>query len=313
MLEIKQKRIRSLKRHLSDELVGKELVFLVQSNELLNEKIKKAGFILPLKNGDTVLPTVIGSITRFNANGKEIPLKDEPKETKYRDFEFTRQEWHGQETVDVTSIVWIPYQRYQRKTLPSPAVELTIVVNEAGQHLITTPPIIFKEKNYTNILHCINLLLELFNECIIMESDNGKFQPVKRQKLNWELLPKGEQPWEVIEEYVRKKRLKQPEKTYAASLDRFKKINSLKPDFHATGNGGYTGYVAFGFTDLNIYVLESQYHNNATYVFGQDWESLTQLTKAEILFGNLHKKRLVHSKTWFKELSTYINSLRKKK
>lgn len=48
----------------------------------------------------------------------------------------------------------------------------------------------------------------------------------------------------------------------------------------------------------NIYVLESVYTNNATYVFGADWELLSKLTKAEILNAELHDARLIHNDNW---------------
>ena len=45
-------------------------------------------------------------------------------------------------------------------------------------------------------------------------------------------------------------------------------------------------------------MLESVYTNNATYVFGADWELLSKLTKAEILNAELHDARLIHNDNW---------------
>ena len=47
-----------------------------------------------------------------------------------------------------------------------------------------------------------------------------------------------------------------------------------------------------------MYVLESVYTNNATYIFGDDWEHLSQLSKAEILKDGLQDVRLIHNDNW---------------
>ena len=66
----------------------------------------------------------------------------------------------------------------------------------------------------------------------------------------------------------------------------------------AIGKGGFGGYFVFGFPKLDIFILESIYLGNATYVFGDDWQRLSQLTKADILNGQLHKERVIHRSGW---------------
>ncbi len=304
---IKKKYIRNLEKYLSSELIGKKLTFIINTNQFDTDYLSKIGFKTPISEGQSVLPSVVGSVSRFNADGKEIPLKDEEREICYRDFEFTRKEWHGREQVDVTDSVWIPYERYPRLFVEPPSIELTIIKNKAGELLIKTPPLTYNESSKKDILHCINLILELFGECHVFEEDNNDFVITPITKLHWEILPKGELPWDVLKQAIRNNRRKQADKSFNASLDRFKEINSLKPDFHATGSGGYQGYVIFGFTDKNLYVFESQFANNATYIFDKDWKELSKLTKAEILAGNLHTERLIHSPKWSQSIKQVIN------
>ena len=45
-----------------------------------------------------------------------------------------------------------------------------------------------------------------------------------------------------------------------------KLIYARKPDFVVYGRAGFKGYAVFGFTSKNLYVLESAFPNNATYV-----------------------------------------------
>jgi hypothetical protein len=85
-------------------------------------------------------------------------------------------------------------------------------------------------------------------------------------------------------------------------MERFHRVNGYEPSFVAVGRAGFKGYVVFGFPDLNIYILESTQTNNATYVFEENWERLSQMTKAEILNNELHKDRIIHRQSWFRKL-----------
>lgn len=64
------------------------------------------------------------------------------------------------------------------------------------------------------------------------------------------------------------------------------------------GEAGFTGYFVFGFPAKKLFVLESIYSDNATYVLDEDWEQISRLTKAEILDQGLHQERLVHRVGW---------------
>jgi hypothetical protein len=113
---IHKNKIRSLSSNIPGALHGKKLILAVdfKSNQAKAEKI---GFTATPTKGDTVLPKPIGSTTRFNANGKEKILRDQPKEKLYRTQEWTREEWRGKgETETVTSLVDIPYYRFHANT-----------------------------------------------------------------------------------------------------------------------------------------------------------------------------------------------------
>lgn len=305
MKVINQKRVNNVNSFLTDDIEGQELSIAVKISEIPPELLSKAGFDEKYNVGQTVLPSIIGPISRFNAIGKEIPIKTEPMETRYRDMEFTRYEWHGPDRVEVTGVVWIPYKRYQRDIINPPGVQFTLAVSPNGTNLVIGEKVACIEKNHENIKHQINLFLEYFGHCLILVNDEN---PVIKQivHLNWDILPPGEYPWEVVHEHLNAKLTRQPPKSLAAALNRFEQINSLQPDFHGFGRGGYRGYVVFGFRDRNLFVLESQNPNNAVYIFRDDWEKLSQLTKAEILSENLQYGRVIHRENWFNELQNIL-------
>ena len=44
--------------------------------------------------------------------------------------------------------------------------------------------------------------------------------------------------------------------------------------------------------------MENMIYGNATYVFRDNWEEFSKLSKAEIIQNNLQEKRLVHRGSW---------------
>jgi hypothetical protein len=56
--------------------------------------------------------------------------------------------------------------------------------------------------------------------------------------------------------------------------------------------------VTFGFPVYGIHVLECTHEGNATYVFGNDREELSQWTKAEVLSENRQLHRFIHARNW---------------
>lgn len=54
----------------------------------------------------------------------------------------------------------------------------------------------------------------------------------------------------------------------------------------------------FGYPNKDLYVLESMELNNATYIFKSDWQELSKISKKQIIDGNLHYKRIIHSPQW---------------
>ncbi|EGK5123772.1 hypothetical protein IPA06_003132, partial [Escherichia coli] len=119
-------------------------------------------------------------------------------------------------------------------------------------------------------------------------------------------LPQGQQPWSTIGSKILSAIKIRGKGNTAVVEGRLELINSKKPDFVAVGQAGFQGYVIFGFTGQNIYVLESSQCNNATYILNNNWQQLSQLTKAEILDGNLHHARVIHRVNWAAEILKYL-------
>jgi len=298
-MKIKGKRIRTPKNYLIGILSNKEFYIGIESSEVDSAKITHIGFSNSLNIGEQVLPSSIGKVSDFNANGGFEKLMDLPKETVYREVEMT--DWHG-----YTHFVDVPYKRYQREPIPAPSIELTIIENN-GKKIIVSPKLNNNKSSEFQSKHIINLFLELFGECEVLKEDlTPSFKNIKR--LNWNVLPQGKYPWselkdkvgEIVSKYNYSKEKKEKIER------RTSLINQYSPDFIAIGNAGFHGYMIFGFPNKNIYVLESVHFGNATYVFGNNWEELSKLSKKEILDGNLHTNRFVHRNMWEREIKNLL-------
>lgn len=294
LIVIRQSRIRSLDRHLAAVPPGSPLTLAVRIGEERRAALEAIGLGPSPAPGDTVLPADLGPVSRFNAHGREIVRRDLPMEQVYRQVLWTWEEWHGRHTIEREKIVDVPYSRYPRDFVPPPSIELRCEADESGTPYLVIDGGSYAPSNEEALLHKINLLLELFGECEVLRPDLTPFVPARLRRLNWEILPKGRLPWDTVRKAVEPILERSLPGNRPVIQARLETIESYRPDFHAIGRGGFSGYVVFGFDRLGLYVLESAHYGNATYVLGKDWERLSQMTKAELLDGSLHEDRVIH-------------------
>lgn len=299
-MRIEQKRVINLSK-LNVIQEGKKIRISVNKLEDKKTMLKKLGFSDELNIGETVLPSVIGPASRKNANGYYIIHRDKPKEKHSRMIEWTYKQWSGRgDTIEVTDSTAVEYERYPRTFILPEGIEFTIAMKNDDKLLISPE----FEIGYDNekVKMAINVMLEAFGSCEILDSDNNPILASKTIRLNWDILPKGEYPWEVQVERLKPFLNKSKGKNKAVIERRLEQINKYNPDFTAIGNAGFGGYIIHGFVSRNIYVLESIEVNNATYILNSDWKTISMLTKSEILNNNFHKARVIHNKYWYKEI-----------
>jgi hypothetical protein len=295
---IKKTRIRNLQLHLSGISPGDTVVFALHDLTAHQARLQRAGFPLPLVAGTSVLPTARGPVSRYNAEGKYLIHRDQPKETVYHQREWSYNEWHGPYQVPATKVVDIPYERYPRTFVPPPSVEFKLVTTADDILALVTDPVAYKPENFDRCIHTVNLLLEYFGECHVLNQNLDSIIRVEVRRLNWDVLPKGERPWPQMQSLLKERIPRFDSDRNAGFRNNLAFLNDLKPNFAAVGRAGFAGYVIVGFSEHDLYICESYYKNNATYVFAADWERLSQMTKAEILNQQLQKDRIIHMPGW---------------
>ena len=110
------------------------------------------------------------------------------------------------------------------------------------------------------------MLLELFREAEVLRTNLRAFVPPTLRRVNWDILPPGRHPWTSIAPQVRSILDRKGKRKRPVFVHRWDTIQSYGPEFLAVGRQGFSGYLIFGFPGLDLYVLESAYYGNATYV-----------------------------------------------
>ena len=294
-MHISQRRIMKIDAYLNEFKVGEEIYIIQNNTSKYTKKLEEIGFDSSLIVGNSVLPKAIGSVSRFNANGKFELLRDESKETYIIDREI---KWLAFGKHPMSRLVTFSYNRYKRKLIDAPAQELVVMTDKDDNKIISSKLITFTLENKLLIKHNVNLFLELFGECQLVDKNliSRIKTPIKR--LNWNLLPKGKMPWNELENHLKDKTDIELNRNSKEIYARINYINSFEPDFIATGNGGFNDYVVLGFKSMDIFVLENRKPQNATYIFRNNWQDITKLSKREILKESLQDKRLIHNLNW---------------
>lgn len=289
-MKITKQRIKTLGNYLTG-LNNNDNFYIALTDLSDTNRLQQVGFSPQINIGEQILPSILGSISRFNSNGSFIIHRDQPKQTVYRQADI--KDWRGNyHTVD------IPYKRYPRSPIPAPELELTVVNVANKQKIIRSPQFTKGVTPENEIIHAINLFLELFSQCDTLQANLVPVFNVPVTRLNWDMLPPGNYPWNVLKNNVQRAIGNVRPNRRRLIERRLETISNHNPNFVAVGNAGFRGYIVFGFPNKNFFILESIHQGNATYVFGQNWQQLSQLTKEQILNQNLQQQRIIHRQGW---------------
>lgn len=293
----KQVRTLSVYRKIIERLPQFRLV----SPNLTDRLARGVGFDGVPEEGDSILPISSGPATTFNAHGKEVVRRDLPMETRSRMISTSWQDWHGQTHHGIQTR---DYEAYPRDLIPPPEEFLT-AMRKNGE-IVAASRVVERDEPEADIVNLLNIFLECFPTFEIAQPDLT--EPTQVRKLNWKILPQGHYPFERARQELEGYLQKLSEDDRATATERIRGITRHDPDFVAVGLGGFSDYVVFGFTGRRRYVLESPNTGNATYIFRDEWEPISQLSKREILQDNLQEARLVHNSRWRQAVSEVINN-----
>lgn len=300
---LKQTRILSYS-YFASAIPGTPIYVKVENVGRFRDNLEAFGFNDADESGTTILPCSINRYARKNAEPYFTINRQLPKENYTQTVYWTRYEWAGRGQLNpVTDFSYIVKKRYHRDYFPPYDVKFTLVKNSNDSYIVSEA-IPYTDENREKLLNTVNMILGVFGECSVdfNEKENG----VRRTVVNWDILPQGEYPWETVKETLHRLTKDRKKTQVELMIRNCEAIYQRNPDFVAYGRAGFKGYAVFGFTSRNLYILESAMPNNATYILQDDWESISQLSKAEILSQELHKARIIHSESWQKNFDAIM-------
>lgn len=291
------KYIINANKHLTGIAQGEVFYVGKKLSEIENSQLLGIGFPSEISEGISLLGRAIGPVSRRNVYGSHVKLKHLPKETLYRDV--CVKDWHGN-----YHYVDIPYQRYKRNHIPAPEVELHVrSIND--QLYILSDQLLKNDDRQEYNKHIINLFLEYFGSFEILDGNmQSTFHELPVHRVNWEILPPGDYPWEHIPSEGIKLTGKNNKIRQQHIYDH---IYRHSPSSITIGRGGLSGYIAFDFQEKGFVLLEHISYGNATYVFDNNWEQYSQLTKREIISGDLQRSRIIHREGWEHAIDSLFN------
>lgn len=298
------KRISSWSKYSAHVKQGQTAFIGLKITSANTETLQKIGFPPELTVGLSICPsTKFGPVSRFNAKGKEVPQRDMPKESYFQEVYREWKDWHGTTHFGYYDV---ERKRFPRRLISPPSEFLNILEHDNEKFIVAGESFTQGITEESSTIHKVNLFLELFGEADILDENMCPFVIPKLVRVNWEILPAGEWPWTQSKNDFKSEIQGLPKSSKKVMENRLQVLSQFNPSFVAQGVNGYNGYLVFAFPHKNLYMLESPFYGNATYVFEGDWESLSQFTKAQILASNKHKQRIVHSSSWVDEIKKIL-------
>lgn len=269
-----------------------KIKIFVPFEEKVNEKLK-------FKNiGDILVPSpLLGRISNMNANGWEEKEKNKEKVDK-----LVSTIWlHPYGNHKIPEVAIDIYRKCYQTVFHAPyEIKFQLIENNKKQKIIAA--ILEKGFEY-NIIHIINLFIEIADICYI--SDSEDFLETKYTFYNWELLPPGELPHNFVKKFIRNKQI--TNKTF--DMHRLEVLDSYEVEERGNGINGFYGYFAYIFDSFCIF--ESPIYGNATYIVPKEnWKELSRMSKKELFDNNFVIKKIIHDKDWERNIKSTINDFR---
>ncbi|MDY3325804.1 hypothetical protein PG637_09015 [Riemerella anatipestifer] len=304
-----RRRIRNIDKYLKFFLTeGDDYYLGIPFEEYLKSPLlKEYGLPQTFPNQKTEIePAPKGSVTKANSNGKYGRKQPEEFEEIIRRIDYIRKKDKVRIKYDRS------YKVYKKVLLHQFKSKLSFVVNKHGEEIVISERLKYDDFTTVKATHIANIFCEIFNTFEVYDKDlnpaihfNTKFEQL--------ILPSGVLDENNFEELVEiNKRFTKNEEKQKAFQKRLQLLKSYNPDLRGKGPAGFLGYLVFGFSDIDIVILENMYSGNATYVFTtENFEKNIINDKQTVLNKKLHERRFFHNDNWDKLISSYLEKLGK--
>ena len=252
-------------------------------------------------------PATTGRWSRWNLSGREIVRKDLPK--KYHSWTIESPDFQGGGTHPVS----FSREVFRKQRLYGQQIEASVTrVDEPRDSLVGTVLLTlqapYDESAEHAYLYAASLARTWFGSATAYPLGDAGIPQIPDQSVSWEFLPDG--TVEEIRAAVTKKfSASAPPHDIEIMIDRLQKVQSLSPEKRLVGSLGLQRYVGYMFGD-DFVAFENPRVGNALYLLYGDWESLSQLSRSQLLASREGEfDRIIHSAKWFERLRLAVYRL----
>lgn len=249
-----------------------------------------------------------GRYSRANIEGKSIPRKDLPMVTRTFSVDAPN---YGDWSLGSHEVSW-DRDVYQRDYIPPR--ELAIKIEQVAED-VQLQSLVFRftvdevlDRGSTDfherLLFNINLLQENVGNFDVFPSSAPVETYLKSLYVNWELLPPGEREVNIAKIF---RSVKTDEPRIRQQIaQRYDFLARLKPLQFIRGTNGFRNYCGAQFAP-DLVVFENIEYGNAIYVMFEDWATLSQKSRTELLAEHPDNiVRVPHTADWEGRLSGLI-------
>lgn len=224
-------------------------------------------------------PASCGVFAGRNLEGWTEKRNDLPKEL--REVSSWAPSWNsGSYHLVSRQIEAYPVEHHAAKLLTLSATVLEDLVDSALVRFRIDQPLDRSSEEFAaDLLFNIRLLQEAVGEAHIFDADLSDDEFARIQRVDWELLPPGS--GERVLERLASSNPKDSERLNVAG-ERLRVLDRLGHDGYIVGAGKFARYFGVKFSG-RLVALESLEYGNALYVFDENWEQLTQLSRTELI------------------------------
>jgi hypothetical protein len=242
-------------------------------------------------------PRTCGPQARRNLDGWEVKRTDLEKET--RDISNWAPNWHssGYHLVSRTIEAW-PVEHHSAKLLTISAGVLNLPTQDATSiRFRVDQPLHRDDPDFErDLAFNLRLLREAVGDAHVHSADFTDDDFANIQRVDWELLPAGTGEDQVLKRLATRKGITEEKLNVAA--ERLRVLDRLNHDGYIVGAGKFARYFGAKF-GTQLVVLENLDYGNALYAFEENWDSLTQLSRTELIKRRdpgIH--RIPHTRGW---------------
>lgn len=224
-------------------------------------------------------PPSYGVYARRNLDGWKEKRTDLPKET--REVSSWAPSWNsGSYHLVSRDIEAYPVEHHAARLLTISATILEDLVDGALVRFRVDQPLERDADGFAGDLRFnLRLLHEAVGDAHVYDADLCDEEFARVQHVDWELLPAGS-----ADRVLERLAVQQPvdAERLEVAAERLRVLDRLGHDGFIVGKGNFARYFGARFGE-RLVALENLEYGNALYVFEENWERLTQLSRTELI------------------------------